>query len=334
MPKSVFEKAKVLVLALLITFSITAPALISPVQAAPTVPSTNYYPYLYDTEFTNPQNPSQCLFYSRTPQNLPDGSWYPNLNFDADWFGTNFAGYDLGNGKVPQGTVTLSAYSYYDMFWNGRGWSNAFIHQGRPPYAGGVYEGHFKAGTRYDNAIPVDGIIYDTRVAEPVGKHYLYIGAKLNYDEFYYGDASNGLLVCFIFQYKFSDGSLSLYDAPADTNNMQSLHVDVFLHRRGQASYIPIPYPQWEATLGDAYNLDIHLQYVHNYQMNVGQWYYFTIDYGKLLNEIKGRLALVCSNYGLPFPDAIILRYIQISAETCGGHISATIDYCSFVTLS
>ena len=332
MKQSAFGKVGTALLALVIAFSVVAPAL-TPVSAAPTVPSTNNYPFVYDTSLSNPRDPKQVLFYSRTAQNLPDGSWYPNLGFDADWFGMNFAGYDLGFGGVPYGTVSLNAYSNYDLFWGGRGWSNAFIHQGRPPYVGGVYEGHFKAGSSAGVAIPVDGIRYDMNTQEPTGKYYLYITATLNVDSLYKWQSSNGLLVALLFQYEFQDGSLSLYDSPANTNNYQSLHFDIFLHRSGKIANIPYYWSSgsWSNTLGDAYNGDRHVQYIYNGRMNIGQTYTFAIDLGDTINHLKSYFPPVNAMDGLPTARAIILRYIQVSAETCGGHIGATIDNVEFI---
>jgi len=325
MPKSVFEKiAAVLLLSLpLLAYGIT------PVSAA-VVPSTNY-PYLYDTEFSTPQAPYVVVHYARAPQNLPDGSWYPNLDFDSDWFLHNVAGYDTVAG-IPLGTATLAATSTSDLIYGGgRGWSNSFIHQGRPPYTG-VQEGHFKAGTSSSNAVPVDGIRYVMNTAEPTGKHYLTIRVQLTKSQLNSFSASNGLLICFIFQYEFSDGSLSAYDSPPFSAAMQSCHVDVFLHRTQRVYGIPVQLPTWSVTRGDAYNGDIHLQYHYNTDMTPGTWYTFTIDYGALINQIKGYLVTALINYNLPVPQAIILKYIQISTETIGGEISATVDYCRFTT--
>jgi len=332
MKQSAFGKVGTALLALVIAFSVVAPAL-TPVSAAPTVPSTNNYPFVYDTSLSNPRDPKQVLFYSRTAQNLPDGSWYPNLGFDADWFGMNFAGYDLGFGGVPYGTVSLNAYSNYDLFWGGRGWSNAFIHQGRPPYVGGVYEGHFKAGSSAGVAIPVDGIRYDMNTQEPTGKHYIVIRAKLLTDRLDRWNSNNGLLIAFLFQYEFLNGMLSAYDSPPATNNMQSLHVDLFIHRTYKfANIYNVFSPGWSYTLGDKYNADIHLQRVYNGKMDVGQYYTFVIDFGEFMNGVKSNTALITATNNLPRPQALILRYIQVSAEVIGGEILAEIDFLDFVT--
>jgi len=330
MPKSVFEKAKVLVLALLITFSIAAPALISPVQAAPTVPSTNNYPFTHDPDF-NTNNPNCWQVgligpYPRQSQNLPEGYWYPNTAFDSAWFPNNYAIVG-GDGKA-----TLHAYSTYDLLWGGRGWANAFVHQGSPVYTG-VYEGRFKAGQTSSSAIPVDGIRYPINTQEPTGKTYLTIRARLTQNNLYCWQSNNGLLISFIFQYEFQDGSLSQYSSPPFTNDRQSLHVDLFIHRDFKFVNVPGSLPVgWSFTQGDAYNSDAHMQYVYNSHMNVGQWYTFTIDYGDFINNVKARaLSWLPQYYGFT-PSALILKYIQISAETIGGEIGAEIDYLIFTT--
>lgn len=329
MPK-ILEKISVLALVLLVTFSFTLPALPT-VSAAPTVPSTNNYPYIYDPEF-NTNNPSCWQVgivgpYPRTGQNLPEGYWYPNTAFDSAWFPNNYA-IVTGNGSA-----ILRAYSTYDMWWGGRGWSNAFVHQGSPPYSGGVYEGRFKAGPAASSAIPVDGIRYDMNTNEPVGKHYLVVRAKLLTDTLDKWNSNNGLLVAFLFQYEFPNGMVSAYDSPAATNNMQSLHVDLFLHRTYKALNVyRVWSPGWYYTLGDKYNADIHLQRVYNGKMDVGQYYTFVIDYGEFINGVKSNTALITATNNLPRPQALILRYIQVSAETIGGEILAEIDSVNFVT--
>jgi hypothetical protein len=110
------KKAKVLVLALLVTFSITFSALIPPVQAAPIVPSTNNYPFTYDPDF-NTNNPNCWQVgligpYPRQSQNLPEGYWYPNTAFDSAWFPNNYAIVG-GDGKA-----ILRAYSTYNLLWS------------------------------------------------------------------------------------------------------------------------------------------------------------------------------------------------------------------------
>ncbi|MBC7113229.1 MAG: hypothetical protein H5T34_04315 [Candidatus Methanomethyliales bacterium] len=293
--------------------------------------STNNYPYVYDPEF-NTNNPNCWQVgligpYPRQSQNLPEGYWYPNTAFDSAWFPNNYAIVG-GDGKV-----TLRAYSTYDLLWGGRGWSNAFVHQGRIPYAGGIYEGRFKAGSSSASAVPVDGIRYDMTTLEPTGKHYLVVKARLVTDTLDKWNSNNGLLIAFLFQYEFLNGALSSYDSPAGTNNMQSLHVDLFIHRTYKLGNIPFVYsPGWYYTLGDKYNADIHLQRVYNGKMEVGQDYTFVIDFGDFINGIKTNLASICASEGLPRPQALILRYIQVSAETIGGEIQAEIDSVNFVT--
>lgn len=330
MEKSVFGKIGSAFLALVIVLSVIAPTL-TPVSAAPTVPSTNNYPYVYDPEF-NTQNPNCWQVgligsYPRQSQTLPDGYWYPNTNFDSAWFPNNYAVVG-GDGKA-----TLRAYSTYDLLWGGRGWSNAFVHQGRVPYAGGIYEGHFKAGPSANGAVSVDGIRYDMSTTEPTGKHYIVIKAKLLTDTLDKWNSNNGLLVAFLFQYEFQNGMLSAYDSPPATNNMQSLHVDLFIHRTSKVlNNYRVWSPGWYYTLGDKYNADIHLQRVYNGKMNVGQYYTFVIDYGEFINGIKSNVAQITATNNLPRPQALILRYIQVSAETIGGEILAEIDSVDFVT--
>lgn len=266
----------------------------------------------------------------RTHQNLPSGYWYPNVDFDSSWFGANYALIDFANSKV-----ILYAKSNYDLLWGGRGWSNSFVHQGSPPYSGGVYEGRFKAGSNPNNAIAVDGIKYDVSTAEPEGKHYIHIKARLLIDNLNYWFSNNGLLISFIFQYEFYDGTLSEYDAPPFTNHYQSCHFDVFIHRTFKLANIPGSFPSdsWYHTLGDAYNGDLHVHYVYNGKMEVGQWYDFYIDFGKIMNTFKNNVLTECIGYNLPLPKYLILKYIQISAETIGGEILAEIDVCEFITL-
>jgi len=64
--------------------------------------------------------------------------------------------------------------------------------------------------------------------------------------------------------------------------------------------------------------------------MGIGQWYELSADWGDLMNHLK----YVCSNAfnqnSLPPPKAIILRYIQLSAETVGGRLGAISDYVKF----
>ncbi|MBC7120975.1 MAG: hypothetical protein H5T33_05275 [Candidatus Methanosuratus sp.] len=324
------KKISGILLVLLVAFSFTLTASTPKVSAAPTVPATNNYPYPYDPELStyHPDYWQVGLIgpYPRASQNLPDGYWYPNTAFDSAWFPNNYA---VLNG----GTATLRAFSDYDMWWGGRGWANAFVHQGRIPYAGGIYEGHFKAGASPGSAIPVDGIRYSMYTTEPTGKHYLEIRARVTTDNLNRWQSNNGLLVAFLFQYEFLDGSLSAYDSPAFTNNMQNLHVDLFIHRTYKFANIPSAWvPGWYYTLGDRYNADIHLQRVYNGKMDVGQYYTFIIDYGDFINGIKGHLGEIVASNNLPRPRAIILRYIQVSAETCGGEIAAEIDYIRFVT--
>lgn len=328
MPRHILEKSQMLILPLMVAVSIIVSSFAPAVLAAPTVPSTNNYPYTYDPFFnTRNSNCWQAGPNPRSPQNLPEGYWYPNVNFDSAWFGQNYARVQ-GDGKA-----YLYSVSTYDLLWGGRGWSNSFVHQGRVPYAGGIYEGRFKAGSTSGSAIPVDGIRYDMNMQEPVGKHYLIITARLTQDDLNCWQSNNGLLVSFLFQYEFPGGILSAYDSTPGTNNMQSLHVDVFIHRVAKFANIRFPLPTgWSYTLGDKYNADIHMQYVYNSEMQIGQWYTFYIDYGGLLNQIKSYLYSICDGEGLPRPQAIILRYIQVSAETIGGAIGAEIDDLLFTT--
>lgn len=330
MKQNTFGKIGTVLLALVVALSVVAPAL-TPVSAAPTVPSTNNYPYVYDPDF-NTYN-SNCWqvgiigSYPRQSQNLPEGYWYPNTAFDSAWFPNNYA--VVGS----DGKAILRAYSTYDLLWGGRGWSNAFVHQGRPLYAGGVYEGRFKAGSSSGSAIPVDGIRYALNTQEPTGKTYITIKAKLTQNNLNCWQSNNGLLIAFVFQYEFQNGTLSLYDSPAFTNNKQSLHVDLFIHRDFKLFNIPGSMPVgWSFTEGDAYNSDAHMQYVYNSHMDVGQWYTFTIDYGDFINQVKARAMTWLPQYYGFTPSAIILRYIQISAETIGGEIGAEIDYLTFTT--
>lgn len=335
MPKSVLEKLKVSMLVLALLIVVTSTALTPAVSAAPTVPSTNNYPYVYDPDF-NSRNPDYWQVglvgsYPRQSQNLPEGYWYPNTAFDSAWFENNYAviGTPVGN----SGTVTLRAHSEYDLTWGGRGWSNAFVHQGSPVYTN-VYEGRFKAGSTPSSAITVDGIKYNLFTTEPTNKHYIHIKAILSRDDLNYWQSNNGLLICFIFQYEYPDGSLSLYNYPANTNHYQSVHFDIFIHRTFKLANIPFSYPSgtWYNTLGDAYNGDLHEQYVYNGKMNVGQWYDFYIDFGDAINKLKYRVYNDCIDFGLPIPQNLILKYIQISAETIGGDIEAVIDTFEFIT--
>lgn len=90
----------------------------------------------------------------------------------------------------------------------------------------------------------------------------------------------------------------------------------------------------WTYTIGDAYNGDIHLQYVYNSHMNVGQWYTFTIDYGDFINHVKANANGISNDqFGVPL-SALILKYVQVSAETIGGNIEAVIDHVSIETVS
>lgn len=328
---TILGKTKVFALALLVVLSFTASAFMPTVSAAPTVPSTNNYPFTYDPDF-NTNNPNCWQVgligpYPRQSQNLPEGYWYPNTAFDSAWFPNNYA--IVGS----NGKAILHAYSTYDLTWGGRGWSNAFVHQGRPLYAGGVYEGRFKAGSSSGSAVPVDGIRYAINTQEPTGKNYLVISAKLTQNDLNCWQSNNGLLICFAFQYEFQDGTLSLYDSPPFTNDRQSLHVDLFIHRDVKTANIPWSLPVgWYFTHGDQYNGDAHLQYVYNSHMNVGQSYTFVIDFGQFMNDVKTQVQKnLPEEYGF-LPSAIILRYIQVSAETIGGEIGAEIDYVGFTT--
>lgn len=311
-------------LALLIAVSVLAQM---PAARAVTVPSPAYLLFSDDPDFDS-KNPN-CWYVGGAPRasaGMPEGYWYPNLGFDAAWFGQNYA-------KVPaDGKGYLYAASSYDMWWGGRGWSNSFLHQGRPPYTS-VNEGKFLVN--YSNQYAyVDGIRFDMFTQEPIGKHYLVVRAKVTQDVLDKWNSNNGLLVAFLFQYEYLGGTLSAYDSPAFTNNMQCLHFDVFFHRTYKTLNIPFSWGQgWYYTLGDKYNADIHLQYVHNGKMDVGEWYTFYIDFGALMNGVKQNLDLITTTNNLPRCQAIILRYIQVSTETIGGQIGAEIDYVDFYTM-
>lgn len=325
-----FETKKALPLVSIVLLILAVATFTPSVSSAPTVPSANNYPFTYDPSF-NTLN-SNCWIVGangRASQNLPDGYWYPNTAFDSSWFGQNYAYISS------YGYASLFAYSTYDLLWGGRGWSNSFVHQGRPVYAGGVYEGHFKAGSTSGTAIPVDGIIYNMGTQEPTNKEYFYITARVTQDDLNCWQSCNGLLISFLFQYVMPDGSLSFYDSPAATNNMQSLHFDLFIHRDFKFANIRFVYPSnsWSYTLGDKYNADIHMQYVYNGEMTLGQNYTFVIDFGAIMNQLKSHLAIVIGTNNLPQPQSIILRYTQVSAETIGGILAAQVyDYGFYVT--
>jgi len=129
-----------------------------------------YYPYLHDEEFTQwDQTYSVWNCPKRASLNRPSGKWYANGDFDCDWYCQNYAE------VAPSiGLGYLYAKSTDDYIFKARrGWSNSFFHQGRPVYAGGIYEGKFKAGHRLNDATDVDGLRYEMNTSEPTGQHYL-----------------------------------------------------------------------------------------------------------------------------------------------------------------
>jgi hypothetical protein len=150
-------------------------------------------------------------------------------------------------------------------------------------------------------------------------------------------NAFASVLLFFLFQYKWQDGSLSPYDSPAKTGSLQSLHYDVFLSRARRMFYV-----YWEDEVGsegwdwgDAYNNDIHVQYVAGKMSNVGQWYTFTLDWGFLLNKCVELTKEAIDSAGAPiplYPSSIILRWIGFSAEVIGSELEAEVDYINFWT--
>lgn len=168
---------------------------------------------------------------------------------------------------------------------------------------------------------------------EPTGKYFVKIKLFMTKNDLNCWQSNNGILLAFLFQYEWQNGSLSLYDAPAFTNGLQSLHFDMFFHRDFKTANIPMSFPVgWSYTIGDCYNGDIHLQYVYNSHMNLNTWYEFTVDLGSVINQVKQTTnGLTTYYYGIQ-PSALILRYVQVSAETCGGEIGVIVDDVQFYT--
>lgn len=291
--------------------------------------SDGYFPYLFDEEFTQ-YDPTYSIWNcpKRASLSRPSGKWYANGNFDCDWYCYNYA-----NIISTPGIGCLFASSTDDFILKGkRGWSNSFLHQGRPVYAGGIYEGKFKAGQSLADATEVDGIRYEYGTSEPTNTHFL--RAKVNISERYL-DAANSfasVLVGALFQYVWPDESLSLYDSPPQTNYVQSLHFDAFLSRTYKilGFYGEDNPGATFNTWGDAYNNDLHVQYVAGKISTLGQYQEIVADWGMLMNHLKYTSSTVFAEHGLPSPKAIILRYLQLSAETVGGRIAVTADYVKF----
>jgi hypothetical protein len=137
-----------------------------------------------------------------------------------------------------------------------------------------------------------------------------------------------------LFQYEDDDGCLSDYDLPAKTSDFQSLHYDIFLSRAQRFAGF-----YWEHNngtenwdWGDAYNDDLHVQRVVG-QMDVGQWYTFVLDWGFLINRAKEMFveAYYHTYWVRPtFIDALILRWIGLSAEVIGSELEVEVDYIRF----
>jgi len=291
--------------------------------------SDGYYPYFHDEEFAQ-WDPVYSVWAcpKRASLNLPSGKWYANGNFDCDWYCQNYAE------VVPAlGLGYLYAKSTDDYVWKGgRGWSNSFLHQGRPVYSGGVCEGKFKAGHSLADAADVDGIRYEFNTTEPVNPHSLKV--RLNMNERYLDQANSfaSVLVAALFQYVWQDESLSDYDSPP-TSHTQSIHYDRFLARACKIFWI---YSESNVgdmyyTLGDAYNQDLHYQLVIG-KPPLNQWVEITTDWGAAINNMKAGVlsAIINNNLPIPIPKALILRYLQISTEAVGGRIGAIVDYAKF----
>jgi len=291
-----------------------------------------YDMYLYEYHYTSGE--------PREPENLPSGQWYTNIDFDSDPSNYAWVGFEDTYGR-------LHSYSYATFYPDCHGWSNAFFHQGRPPYAGGVYEGKFRAWNN-GNPIEVDGIKYQLWVDndptkgmyyEPEGKYYLKI--KLIIDERYVRNyfAFCSVLFFALFQYEWMDGSLSLYDAPAKTNHVQALHYDIFLSRaRRTFGWYSEDEPGTEGwDWGDAYNDDLHVQYVVA-KLDRYTWYTITLDWGKLINVCKALYITACINEGKSDiahnTKSLILRYIGVSAEVIGSEIWVRVDFVKFYEAS
>lgn len=283
-----------------------------------------WYPIPYDFNLNYPHCTSG---QHRTTTPLPSGQWYTNINFDPD--PSNYA-------NITGGYAYLRAYSYATFWPDMHGWSNAYFHQGRVPYSGGIYEGKFKA---FD--LEVDGIKYQlwneqqTDIYyEPEGGQWLEIRVKITKRYVNSMNAFASVLFFALFQYEFNDGTLSLYDSPPFTNDMQSLHYDIFLSRA--CRFFGWYWEDGEGTettdWGDAYNGDIHVQRVVG-KMNVGQWYTFKLDWGFLLNRAKIMFITTYYSYYNTYPyhvKYLILRWIGLSAEVIGSELEVQVDYIKF----
>jgi len=298
-------------------------ALISEKVLATTV--VNYRPEPYDEQLN--------IYHahygtSRPPQNKPAGQWYCNTNFDPD--PSNYA--IVGS----NGLAKLRAYSTAIFIPDCHGWSNAFFHQGRIPYSGGIYEGKFKIWTPNGETV-ADGIEYPFVTDYETGKHFITVRVRVTKRYVNQAFAFASVLLFFLFQYKFSDGSLSPYDSPAKTSYLQSLHYDVFLSRARRTAWIysedEVGVTDWD--WGDAYNNDLHVQCVAGKMSNVGQWYTFTLDLGELLNKcVALTIDAFASNYVYTFPQSLILRYMGLSAEVIGSELEVEVDYIIFYSSS
>jgi hypothetical protein len=265
----------------------------------------------------------------RQTQPLPYGQWYTNLNFDYD--SSNYAKVGVG------GYAYLRAYSYATFFPDCHGWSNAYFHQGRVPYSGGIYEGKFKG---YFTGV-VDGIRYQLWDGNQIhyeleGADFLTIRVKITKRYVNSINAFASILFFALFQYEYNDGTLSKYDYPQFTNDEQSLHYDIFLSRacRSLGWYWEDSAGTETTDWGDAYNGDLHVQRVVG-QMNVGSWYTFTLDWGFLVNRAKIMLVASYMAYKEQVPthiNAIILRWIGLSAEVIGSELECIVDYIRFST--
>jgi hypothetical protein len=265
---------------------------------------------------------------------LPSGQWYTNINFDPD--PSNYAKVGV------DGYAYLRAYSYATFWPDMHGWSNAYFHQGRVPYSGGIYEGKFK--DYYTNQ-DVDGIKYilwdDPNFPnykihqEPEGKIWLIINLKITKRYVNSMNAFASVLFFALFQYEYVGGTLSEYDSPAGTNGMQALHYDIFLSRaRRMFWWYSEDSPGTETTdWGDAYNKDIHVQRVVG-KMNVGQTYCFILDWGFLINRAKQMFVDKFwgdTDYPPVHVNALILRWIGVSAEVIGSELEVQVDYVGFL---
>lgn len=299
---------------------------ISNIAYAQIIP-TGVCPIVYDSNL-NIYHATSGSRRQTTP--LPPGQWYTNINFDPD--PSNYA--IVGSG----GYAYLRAYSTATFFPDMHGWSNAYFHQGRVPYSGGIYEGKFKANGYGD----VDGIRYQlwdgTNVKmEPTNKWWLTIRVKITKRYVNSMNAFASVLFFALFQYKYTDGTYSAYDSPPGTNIMQSLHYDIFLSRaRRMLGFYSEDTPGTETTdWGDAYNSDLHVQRVVG-QMNVGTWYVFTLDWGYLVNRAKIMFVETYKQNSGGVPpfqvDSLILRWLGLSAEVIGSELEVQVDYVNFYT--